>query len=152
MESGREENLPQKTFSVEKEMVYPLLRGKDVGKWTAHPAGHIILPVKDEKPISAQDMRLLYPKSYCYFEAFFDYLIIRKAQPYKTKLEPYREKKISVAESISPPFFWIFNMRDSLDSIKVVWKEIAGRISGKGQFMVSVVASDGKKPVVQIIS
>ena len=40
---------------------------------------------------------------------------------------------------MSPPFYWIFNIKESLSPYKVVWKEIAGKISGKGQFMASVV-------------
>ncbi|HEX5978874.1 MAG TPA: hypothetical protein VFY68_16440, partial [Nitrososphaeraceae archaeon] len=50
---------------------------------------------------------------------------------FKSQLEPYRKKRIDVAESMAAPFYWLFNMRQSLSPYKVVWKEIAGRISGK---------------------
>src|SRR5262249_52267750 len=35
--------LPEVTVAIEKDLVYPLLRGRDVKRWTAKPSSHIIL-------------------------------------------------------------------------------------------------------------
>ena len=40
---------------------------------------------------------------------------------------------------MASPFYWLF-MRQSLSPYKVVWKEIAGRISGKRSIYGSVVS------------
>jgi hypothetical protein len=83
-------------------LIFPLLRGRDVGKWTMKPFGSIILPIKNSTLISSKDMRILYPYCYRYFKESFIYLINRMAEPYKSKLHPYRKKSINVDESMSP--------------------------------------------------
>ncbi len=43
-----------------------------------------------------------------------------------------------MAQSIAPPFYYLFNIKQIFSPYKVVWKEIAGAISGKGVFIASV--------------
>jgi len=141
---------------IEKDLVYPLVRGRDVKKWFVEgDYGYIILPV-DEKGnlLPHNEMKIKYPNAWKYFFNFFDELIRRGGEPYKSKLKPYREKDLKIAEKISPPFYWLFNIGPSLDFYKVVWKRIAGAITGKAISFASAVlepaeASSGvTKPIV----
>ena len=86
-------------------------------------------------------MKLKYPKAWEYFFNFLNDLVKRGGEPYKSKLAPYRKKEFRVAEKISPPFYWLFNFAPSLSPYKVVWKYIAGKISGKAEFSTAVLES-----------
>jgi len=112
--------------SVDRRFVYPLLRGRDVKKWQALPSLHIILPI-DEKgnniPVSTS--KIMYPNTYGWFANFFEALVSRRAEPYATQLKPLREKTRDIAEKMSPPFYMVFNVSNSLSPFKVVWKEQA---------------------------
>jgi hypothetical protein len=117
-----------KTVLVENDLVYPLLRGRDVSKWVAVPSGHIIVP-HDRKTghvIPEKEFKINYPKAFSYFATFKDDLDKRKL---------YGE-----AIKGSQPFYTLFQTSKGLFyPYKVVWKEIAGEISGKGEFHCSVV-------------
>ena len=80
-----------------------------------------------------------YPKTYEYFKKFFQDLVNRGGEPYKSKLKPFRKKPFEQAEKISPPFYWLFNVKLSLTPYKVAWKRIAGEISGKAKFEACVI-------------
>ncbi len=111
---------------VEKELVYPLLRGQNVSKWEAKPELYIVLPTDDQgNTIRISDLRVKYPKTYEFFTNFFNELITRGGQPYKTRLKPWREKSREIAERLAPPFYMLFNVSRSLAPFKVVWREVA---------------------------
>jgi type II restriction/modification system DNA methylase subunit YeeA len=94
-------------------------------------------------------MRAKYPNIYSYFHCFFNDLINRGGEPYKSKLEPYRDKPLKIAEEIAPPFYWVFNVKPSLTPYKVVWKRIAGAITGKAiSFVCAVTEPINGKPVI----
>ena len=152
-DAGRNEELPTVTNDVECDLIFPLLRGRDVGKWTADYSSHIILPIENSKHIPADEMRIRYPKAYGYFKNFFKYLVSRKAEPYKSRLLPYSTEKLEIAEKMAPPFYWVFNIRQASSPYKVLWKEISGKISGKGDLIAAVsqpiFTPDGRvKPVI----
>ena len=126
---------------VEEDLVYPLIRGRGVKKWFVEgDHGYIILPI-DEKGniLPHNEMKIKYPKAWEYFLNFFEDLIKRGGEPYKSKLKPYREKEFEIAEKISPPFYWLFNVEPSLAPYKVAWKYIAGEISGKAEFSTAII-------------
>jgi hypothetical protein len=53
------------------------------------------------------------------------------------------------AEKLAPPFYWVFNASPSLAPYKVVWKRIAGAITGKAvSFVCAVVEPIDGKPVI----
>ena len=59
--------LAQVRVVVEHDLVYPLLRGRDVGRWHAQPACFIVAPqdpVKRREGIPETEMRRKYPKTY----------------------------------------------------------------------------------------
>lgn len=59
-------------MSIEPDLVYPLLRGRDVRRWKAEPSAHIILAQDPQtrNGIAEVDMKLRYPKTYAYFKRF----------------------------------------------------------------------------------
>ncbi len=89
---------------VEKDLLYPLVRGRDQSKWNVTWSGiWILLPVhEDGAPITHEEMKLKYPLTWEYFMAFFENLVNRGGEPYKSKLKLYRERNINEAEKKAP--------------------------------------------------
>ena len=139
-EPGQKKRVKQVDAVVEPDLVYPLIRGRDIKKWYVEfNDRYIVLPVDVEgKDISLNDMRTKYPNTYSYFFNFFNDLVNRGGEPYKSKLEAYRKIPLNNAEKIAPPFYWVFNAKPSLAPYKVVWKEISARMQ-VGGFHVAVV-------------
>jgi hypothetical protein len=95
-------------------------------------------------------MKLRYKKTWSYLINFIQDLVRRGGEPYKSKLKPYREGKSKKAKKkakkIAPPFYWLFNVGPSLAPYKVVWKNIAGAITGKAtEFTCTVISSINDK-------
>jgi type II restriction/modification system DNA methylase subunit YeeA len=154
-EPGQKKKVKQIEVIMEPDMVHPLIRGRDVKKWYVEfEDRYIILPVNTEgKDISTTDMKVKYPTTYNYFYNFFNELINREGEPYKSKLEPYKKLPLNLAEKIAPPFYWVFNVKPSLAPYKVVWKNIAGEIRGKAEFSCAVISDIedkflGKKRII----
>jgi type II restriction/modification system DNA methylase subunit YeeA len=150
-EPSAKKKVKQVEAIVEPDLVYPLIRGRDIKKWYADLKNrYIILPVDSQgNDIAPGNMRVRYPNAYNYFYNFFNELVNRGGEPYKSKLEPYRRLPIEKAEKMAPPFYWVFNVKPSLAPYKVVWKRIAGAITGKAvSFACAVVEPIGGKPVV----
>ena len=134
---------------IEPDLIYPLIRGRDLKKWFGKPSGFIILPTnKEGNTFSHSELKLKYPKTFSYFQSFFNELINRGAEPYKSKLAPYKKMPLSKAEKLAPPFYWIFNAKPSLYPYKVAWKYISGKISGKCDFEVSIITPVNGKSVI----
>jgi type II restriction/modification system DNA methylase subunit YeeA len=136
-EPGVKKKVKQVEAIVEPDLVYPLIRGRDIKRWYAEFRDrYAILPVDPQgRDIEPSDMRVKYPNTYKYFLNFFNDLISRSGEPYKTKLEPYKRLSLEKAEKIAPPFYWIFNVKPNLAPFKVVWKEI----TQKGGFACAVL-------------
>jgi len=132
-ESGQKKKVKQIEVKVEPDLVYPLIRGRDIKKWFVDfKDRYIIMPVDSQgRDINLNNMRIKYPNTYNYFYTFFNDLINRGGEPYKSKLKPYRKIPFQEAERVAPPFYWIFNAKHSLAPYKVVWQRIAGAITGK---------------------
>jgi len=126
---------------IEPDLVYPLIIGDDINRWHVEfKERYIILPVDLQgNSIKPQDMKIKYPNTYNYFSNYFNELVNRGGEPYKSKLRPYREKPLEYAEKIAPPFYWVFNAKPSLAPYKVAWKYVSGEIKGKGEFSCTVI-------------
>jgi hypothetical protein len=150
-EPGQKKSVNQVEAAVEPDLVYPLVRGRDVKKWCIEfKDRYIILPVKQNgETIPHLEMKTKYPSTYDYFHNFLDELVKRSGEPYKTKLKPYRKSPLQIAEKKAPPFYWVFNAKPSLAPYKVVWKRIAGAITGKAvSFACVVITPINGKPVI----
>jgi hypothetical protein len=161
-ESGQKKTVEQTEAKVEPDLIYPLIRGRDVKKWHVEFKDRYIILPSDSKgnTLNHTTIRRNYPNAYGYFRTFFNDLINRGGEPYKSKLKPYRDlleksEKLDInmilekAEKLAPPFYWVFNVSPSLASYKVVWKRITGAITGKAlNFSCAVVEPINEKPVI----
>jgi type II restriction/modification system DNA methylase subunit YeeA len=139
-ESGQKKKVKQVEAKVEPDLVYPLIRGEDVKKWYVEFKDRYIILPSDSKgnSLSPTTMRIKYPNAYRYFYQFFNDLISRGGEPYKSKLKPYKNLPLERAEKLAPPFYWVFNASPSLAPYKVVWKEVSARMT-VGGFHVAVI-------------
>jgi len=128
--------------AVEKDFAFPSVRGRDVKKWyVTKEHGWILLPhdQKTGRPLAERLMRLSYPKTYDYFDNF------------RGALE---KRSIHMLWGKGKPFYSVYDIGDyTFYPFKVVWKEISGKISGKAEFLTSVVESGyhsivGKKVII----
>jgi len=114
---------------VEEDLVYPLVRGRDLKKWFSSMENkqYIILPHDSQtgRPIKEDLFKADFPKTYNFFNSF------------KSLLE---RRAIHNLWGKSNPYYSIYDIGDyTYKPYKVMWKEIAGKISGKGDFSVCVV-------------
>ncbi|GAF74661.1 unnamed protein product, partial [marine sediment metagenome] len=118
---GAKRHIPSITAKVEKDLVYPLLRGKDVRKWNAKPIISIIIPQdlqKRHNGMSESIMNSNYPLTY-------DYLC-----QFKTELSSRRTfQKFLKPNNL--PFYSLYDIKNyTFSAYKVVWKEISTKIEG----------------------
>ena len=69
---GAKREVAQVTAEIEPELVYPLLRGRDIARWHAKPRAHLLM-VQDPKSRRGIDEGVLqrrYPKTYAYLKRF----------------------------------------------------------------------------------
>jgi len=123
---------------VEKDLVYPLIRGRDVKKWYIEGEyGYIIVPhdPKTGNPLPEHIMKTRYPKSYDYLYQF------------KSDLE---NRSIHKLWGKGKPFYSLYDIGAyTFSSYKIVWKAIAGAITGKAISFASAVLEPYKdKPVI----
>ena len=81
--------------SIENELVFPLLRGRDVDKWKYSASAYIILPTnKEGKTLSLRELRSGFPKAFGYFNRYRGDLISRGGEPYKSMLADWHKPKV----------------------------------------------------------
>lgn len=100
--------------AVERDLLYPLLRGRDVRRWRAEPSAHIILAQdpKTRAGIPESDMRARFPKTYAYLKRFEDQL--RERSGFRKYFDP------------SDPFYSMYNVGEyTMAPWKVCWTRVA---------------------------
>lgn len=130
----------QKSGYVEIDLLYPLLRGEDVKRWHAEPLNFIIVPnnPKTGEPYNESYVKINYPSAYEFLLKFKDALEDRKH--YNKSLK-----------ELGLPFYTLFQVnQNTFSEYKVVWKEIGGEISGKGDFSASVIGPSVINPDVKL--
>ncbi len=101
--------------AVEPDLVYPLLRGRELAPWQANPTMHILLVQNPETRRGYQEskMRIEFPNLYGYLKRFEETL--RDRSGLKRYFDPKKD-----------PFYSIYNVADyTLAPYKVVWKALA---------------------------
>lgn len=102
--------------AIEPDLIYPLLRGRDVGSWRAQPSASIIISQDFEtrRPIPEPEMRRNYPRTYAYLKGFEDQLRQRRSS--------------SVRKLMEDAFYAMFAIGPyTLAPWKVVWREQSAR-------------------------
>jgi SAM-dependent methyltransferase len=104
------------TVPIESELLYPLVRGREVQRWSSESSLHIILPQYPEKPsasMSETALRKSYPKGY-------EYLMKHRHE--------LRQRKSNIIRQLmeSGPVYSLYAIGPyTYSRFKVVWKEIA---------------------------
>ena len=99
---------------VESQLVYPLLRGRDVHRWKSKPSTHILLTQDPDTRtgITEGTMKRQYPLTYQYLRRFQS--ILRRRPGYLKYFDPDRD-----------PFWTIYNVGEySVSPFRVVFKEL----------------------------
>ena len=112
---GAKRAVAQTHAAVEDDLVYPLLRGEDLGRWKAMPEAHIIVTHEKEmrlKAIPVARMETDFPKTFAYLKRFESVL--------KRRAAFHRYFKDDA------PFYSIFNIGEyTFAPYKVVWRRVA---------------------------
>ena len=119
--------------SLEPDLVYPLLRGRDVQRWLAQPSAWILMAQDPEKRrgIDEKDMQSNYPKTWTYLKQFEASLRQRKARGVSDMVEK------------GAPFYTMFAISGyTFAPYKVIWREQATSLTA------SVVGSHQGKPII----
>ena len=104
--------MPAVRQTIEPDLVFPLLRWGDVGRWSARPSAHILLAqdVDTRTGIVEDLMRREYPRTYRYLEQFEP--LLRSRAAYRR----YQGRK---------PFYSMYNVGPyTVAPIKVVWRRM----------------------------
>lgn len=111
---GRRE-IESEQAAVEPDLVYPLLRGREVGRWQANPTMHILVVQDPETRRGYEEgkMRVEYPNLYGYLKRFEETL--RNRSGMKRYFDPEKD-----------PFYSMYNVADyTFAPYKVLWKALA---------------------------
>ena len=111
---GAKRKVAEVQVAIEGDLLYPLLRGRDVRRWHASPSAHILMVQDPEKRRGYEEdwLRLEYPKTYRYLKRFEAEL--RSRSGYRRY---FRE---------TDPFYSMFNVAHyTFAQYKVVWPWIS---------------------------
>jgi methylase of polypeptide subunit release factors len=137
---GAKREVESVNTAIEPELLFPLLRGKDVQRWKATASAFVIMAQdpKKRRGIDENEMKTRYPKTYMYLKGFEGVLRERAA------LKRYFMRKDKRGNAIETgPFFSMFNISDyTFAPYKVVWREQASCLTA------SVVLPAKARPVV----
>jgi hypothetical protein len=108
------------SMAIEPALLYPLLRGRDVVRWSASAACDILIPQDPDDPAKGypeDGMRARYPKTYGYLARFEAQL--RGRSGFKKFFDP-----------ATAPFYSIYNVGPySFAPYKVCWREVANGVT-----------------------
>lgn len=130
---GARREVQQVQAAVESDLVYPLLRGRDVQRWSAQPSASILVPQDTAKPafaISEGRMQSEFPKAYSYFKRFAKPLSDRKSQVIKNLAD-------------KQGFYFLYSIKNyTMAPFKVVWREQAYPLTA------AVIGPENKRPII----
>jgi SAM-dependent methyltransferase len=107
------------TAELEADLVYPLLRPRDLARWQAEPTAHILLVQDPEKRRGIDEKTLTerFPRTYKYLTRFKPVLAERRDRGTRQIIEH------------GGPFYSMFGIGDyTLSPFKVVWSRIASDV------------------------
>ncbi|HDR06557.1 MAG TPA: SAM-dependent DNA methyltransferase, partial [Candidatus Coatesbacteria bacterium] len=111
---------------IEPDLVYPLLRGRDVQRWRAEPSAHIILAQnpKTRTGIPEAEMKRRWPKTFAYLKRF-------EGDPKKPKRGTLRGRSgYKLYFNSTDPFYSMYDVGPyTMAEWKVLWPEVGNTIS-----------------------
>lgn len=137
---GAKNQFGEYTFNIERDIVFPLAKAKDIQKWKIEPSGWILFSqdCNQRRGIDEEMMNKQYPLALQYLSQFKSFLIHRPVY------QRYFVRQKSDGSSISKaPFYSMFGSGTyTLSPYKVVWRNIASKIEA------AVASSKDKKIVI----
>jgi hypothetical protein len=130
---GAKRGVDQVTAEIEPDLLYPLLRGRDVRRWQAQPSAYLLMTQDPQtrRGLDPQIMQTLYPKTWAYLKRFEAILRERKS------------RGVSDMVAKGAPFYTMFAVGEyTFAPWKVVWPNMGNRIEA------SVVSDLDGKPVI----
>ncbi|MFW6116180.1 MAG: N-6 DNA methylase [bacterium] len=128
---GAKRKVEKVQAAIEPELIYPLLRGRDVKRWEAIPSAHNIVTHRPEMGLSAipeDEMTTQFPRTYAYLERFEAELRSRSGY----------ERYFSETD----PFYAVFDVgKYTFAPHKVVWCVMASEMTA------AVVGTRDRKPI-----
>jgi SAM-dependent methyltransferase len=114
---GAKVKVDEVTETIEPDLLYPLLRGRDVQRWVAEPSAWIIVTHKPSMRLNAipeKEMQERYPRTYGYFKQFEQTLLKRGGWEVKQMMKAGK------------PFYSMSEIGDyTFAPWKVVWRYVA---------------------------
>jgi SAM-dependent methyltransferase len=120
---------------IEDDLVFPLVRGRDIKDFVATPSGSIILPHDiNGKCLEEDKMKGFYPNAYSFFLRL------------KSQLTNRSIYKLWGKYGL---FYALFDISDySLSKYKVAFPHVSGRVSGKAEFKAGLIEPTSEKIVI----
>jgi len=157
-EPGQKKKVRQIETTVEPDLVYPLLRGRDVKKWfVSFQDRYVIIPHEPSTgwPIELKDLKIKFPGVFNYLNEYREELKKRSIKPFLSLKERKRKAKNlneikRIGEDLDKKFYIIDNIGPyTFAPYKVVWGAISGAISGKAiSFECAVLEPIEGRPVI----
>ncbi len=137
---GAKRKVEAVTVELEPDLLYPLLRGRDVQRWLAKPSLYILM-MQDPKTRRGIDERIVqqrWPKTWAYLKRF------EKPLRERSGFKRYFTRKDKRGQTVATgPFYSMFNVGDyTFAPWKVVWREQSA------WFTCAAVGPLGEKTVV----
>ncbi len=126
---GAKVKVDEVTEPLEPDLLYPLLRGRDVRRWRAEPSAFIIMTYPEAGEIDLEEMQKRFPRTYVYFKRFE--AVLKQRAHYRHYFGPSGK-----------PFFTIMQMPGSFAPWKVVWREVSHTLDA------AVVSPHDDRPTV----
>ena len=124
--------VPKIQRAIEPDLLYPLLRGRDINRWEATPSAYILLTQNPETRAGWQEeiMKTKWPYTYGYLKQFEDLLWKRKS----SGLDVLMKKSAFYAMYAVGQY--------TLSPYKVVWKEVANEL------ITALIYQDEEKTII----
>jgi hypothetical protein len=130
MTEGAKRKVESVQVRLEKSVLYPMLRGRDVDRWKAEPSAHLLFvqDVSARRGIPVAKFKTECPLAFKWLESHRKLLVERAA--YKRYFKPEKDA-----------FYTMFNVGDyTIMPWKVMWPEVANELEA------SVCGPQGRKP------
>ncbi|WP_019720231.1 Eco57I restriction-modification methylase domain-containing protein [Heyndrickxia coagulans] len=142
-ENSRKDIPKVEGFPIEKDLVYPLVRGKDLSKWHVETPLHIIVPYQSnlKNVLSMEELQLNYPLTYDYFYNHKDSdKFVRILETRGTYIKHYKSIKKG-EDTPEVPVHVLYNIGYyTAAPYKVIWKAL----QNKGMNACVITEKDGK--------
>jgi methylase of polypeptide subunit release factors len=111
--------VPRIQTVIEPDLVYPFLRGRGVGRWSAKPSDYILVPQNPVTRTGVDEswMKVHLPRTYSYLLQFRD--ILERRAGYKKFFDPDKD-----------PFYSIYDVGEyTFAPYRVMWRQMVRRIN-----------------------